>query len=123
MDGCGYSCLPFKKSRACTLVRKVLKKCGGKKLAPVASKLLKSWKRLSIPSVKHEKNVETVKRNEKHETVPSSSSSSPSTSGSGGQGEESIYNIDSIIREKSINLLSNVLSIGSSSGEFHFPSL
>ena len=115
------STLYLKRSRACSLVRKVLKKCGGKKLAPVAAGLLKSWKRLSDPSAKHKKMVETANRNGKRETVSSSSSpsSSPRTSVSAGRIEESIYCIDSIVREKSINLLSNVLSKDSSNGKLH----
>ncbi|KAL5456963.1 hypothetical protein EMCRGX_G034192 [Ephydatia muelleri] len=103
------------KSRACTVVRKVLKKCrGGKKrLTIAATKLLKSWKKLDSTSTKLEKDVGNAKQKEKRETVPSPSSSSVPSSESS-RIEQPIYCIDSIVREKSTSLLSNVLSRGQS---------
>lgn len=119
-DGWFYQPLTsFKKSRACTVVRKVLKKCrGGKKrLTIAATKLLKSWKKLDSTSTKLEKDVGNAKQKEKRETVPSPSSSSVPSSESS-RIEQPIYCIDSIVREKSTSLLSNVLSRGQSNGEF-----
>ena len=125
--------LPFKKSRACTVVRKVLKKCrdgGGKKrLTLAATKLLKSWKKLDSTSTKLEKVVETTKQKEKEKrevvpppssssTPPSSESSHVEQSSESSHVEQSIYCIDSIVREKSISLLSNVLSRGLANSEF-----
>lgn len=97
------------KSRACSVVRKVLKKSReDKKLVPAATKLLESWKRPCKPPVMQEKSAKTHKRKEGKEAAMSSSVPGPASS----RIEESIYCIDSIVREKSISLLSNVLSKG-----------